>query len=298
MNISAILSSIDKSVLSEETASAIASAFETAVNEKVNARVNLEVEKAVKNLDEDHASKLKNLIEAIDKDHTEKLKQVVEAVTANHTSKLENIAKFYRKAVNEKAEKFSEKVVEEMSNYLDLYLDKIIPQEQLREAVNNTSARVQLEQIKKIVALDPSTLNEGVKKVVIQGKNVIDTLKKQLKESVEENAKLNTKIQTTQAALLLEKKTKGIPSSKKDFIVKILCDKSPEYINENFNYVVEMFEREERNVSAKLATQASKEAVTKNAKTPSLVKESTETKTQPQGLGQLNDYLGVLKSFK
>ena len=123
-NFSKILSKVDSSVINEETAKEITEAFESAVQEKATARVQLELESALSKQDEDHATKLQKLLEAIDTDHTEKLQKVVSAITENHTEKLKNLVSFYRKALNEKAESFSNKIVGEISNYLDIYLEK------------------------------------------------------------------------------------------------------------------------------------------------------------------------------
>jgi len=71
MNIKSILENLDKNVISEETATSIAEAFEAAVNEKAESRVKLEVESVTSKIDEDHANKLKKLLEAIDTDHPE-----------------------------------------------------------------------------------------------------------------------------------------------------------------------------------------------------------------------------------
>ena len=296
MDITAILKNIDKSVLNEASATAIADAFETAVNEKVAAQIGLEVEKALKEQDEDHAGKLKKLVEAIDKDHTQKLEKVVEAVSNNHLGKMQNLVSFYKKAINEKAETFSNKIVEEMSNYLDLYLDKIIPQEQLSEAVANISARNQLNEIKKIISFDPSSLNEGFKQIVIEGKNKIDNLQLQLNNVYKQNIELNEQVKATKASLLIEQKTKGMPSSKKEFVTKLLSDKTPDYIMENFNYVVNMFEREERTTSNNLVRSAQQDAVSKDAKVvrPQMVSESVSV---PSG-DQVTSYLENLKKVK
>jgi hypothetical protein len=296
MNIATILENIDKEILNEESAKAIAEAFESAVNEKVSARVGLEIEKALNEQDEDHAKKLKALVEAIDTDHTAKLQKVVEAVSVNHANKLEKIVSYYRKAINEKASSFSNKIVEEMSNYLDLYLDKLVPREQLSEAVANTAAKQQLEQIKKIVSLDASALNENFKKIVVQGKSKIDRLQAQLNEAHEQNIALNKAAQSAKVALLIEQKTKGMVASKKQFISKILSDKSVEYINENFNYVVNMFEREERASSNDLVSEASQAAVSKGAKViyPQVMTESVNAPSN----NQVNDYLTGLKRVR
>jgi hypothetical protein len=271
MDLSSILKNIDSNVLNEETATAIAEAFTSAVDEKVNAKISLELESALSKQDDEHASKLEKLLEAIDNDHSEKLETVVEAINLSHTSKLEKLVSYYRAALNEKAENFSNKVVEEISNFLDLYLEKAIPQVQLDEAVANTTAKQQLEQIKNILAFDPSSLNEDVKNLISQGKNKIDELQAQLNESYNENLTLTHQLTNAKSALLLEEQTKGMRSTKKNFIIKILSDKAPEYISENFNYVVEMFEREDKETSASLVEEAKQTSVSKDARVPASV---------------------------
>jgi hypothetical protein len=294
MDISSIIKNIDTNVLNEETASAIAEAFESAVNEKVDSRLTLEVESALSKQDEDHAVKLESLLKAIDEDHSEKLGKVVSAINENHAGKLEKLASFYRKALNEKAQAFSDKVVEELSNFMDVYLEKSIPQNQLEEAVANTNARKQIEQIKSIISFDPSTLNEDVKNLITQGKGKINELQNQLNESFKENIELHEQLKEAKASLILEKKTKGMPSSKKSYVSNLLSDKSPEYIEENFNYVVEMFEREEKEASTSLVEEAKGKAFSKDAKVPKAV--VTESSTVESN-APVNGYLSALQGI-
>lgn len=293
MNISAILSKLDNGVLSEDSANDIASAFEAAVNEKVNDRISLEIEKALNEQDEDHALKLKNLIEAIDKDHTEKLNQVVEAINENHTEKLVKVVNHYRSVLNEKAERFSNKVVEEMSNYLDLYLDKIIPKEQLSEAVANTYAINQLEQVRKIVGFNPAAVNEDIKNVVINSKLAIENLQEQLNKSYRENIELNQSINNIKTSLMLEQKTKGMTPTKRNFITKILSDKTPSYIEENFKYVADMFESDQRSSRNSIIEEATATSITKGATVPKPTVEQIST----QSFNPVDNYLSALSEI-
>ena len=291
MDLTNILKNIDASVLNAETASAIAEAFSTAVDEKVNARITLEVESALGKQDVEHAERLQNLLEAIDKDHAKKAQAAINAINENHAAGLNKVVKYYRTALNEKAEKFSNKVVEELSNFIDLYIEKAIPQVQLDEAVANTTAKNQLAKIREILSFDPSSLNEDVKNLISQGKKKIDELQGQLNESYKENLALNEKVKAANASLLIEKKTKGMPYSKKEFITKILSDKSPEYISENFNYVVEMFERDEKSASSSLVEEAKQSSITKGAVVPKATPVITEKATAVDG------YLTSLKEI-
>ena len=295
---SEILSKVDSNVINEETAKAITEAFEAAVEEKVNSRVSLELESALSKQDEDHAEKLKKLLEAIDSDHTEKLQKVVNTITENHTTKLEQLVGFYRKALNEKAEAFSEKIVNEISNYLDLYLEKKVPTLQLEEAVANTYARKQLQRIREMVGIDPETINEDVKSMVAEGKKKIDELNAKLNESYKENHELLEKLKVNETAILLEQKTKGMPTSKKEFVFNLLNDKDSSYIEENFNYVVEMFERSEEEKATDLVEEAKKKAVSRSASLPKekVVEESKAIETED--LAPVSGYLNELKRFK
>jgi hypothetical protein len=268
MNIKALLEKIDKEILSEETASAIAEAFEIAVNEKVDSRLKLEVENATSKIDEDHAEKLKTLLEAIDTDHTAKLEKVVEAINLDHTSKLENLTAYFRNALNEKADDFSNKMIDQVSNFLDITLEKLIPQDQLNEAVSNTYARKQLDKIRGLIGIDPDHVNDSIKGAITEGKEKIDELNEKLNESYKENEVLLGKIKSIEAKSILEEKTVGMPSVKKDFIFKLLNDKDSSYIQENFNYVVEMFERSEEETATELASEAKSKAQTFDAKVP------------------------------
>ena len=294
MDISMILKTLDQSVLNEETANAIAEAFDTAVNEKVQTKVSLELESVLLKQDQDHASKLENLIEAIDLDHCNKLKEVVDTINENHTSKLEDISEFYTTALNEKAQSFSDKIISEMSNYLDLYLDKNLPTQQLEEAVANTHAKVQLQKIKDILSIDPDTLNENVKTVLKKGSDQINNLQEKLNVSYNENAKISLELENLNSALLLEQKTSGLASSKKDYLKKILCDKSPSYIEENFNYVIEMFEKDDSSERTVLAEQAKTKSFSKDAKVPVVISESTD-KSNNNEFNPVSDYLTELR---
>lgn len=294
MNIKALLEKFDKDVLGEQEASAIAEAFESAVNEKVDSRLKLEVENALSKIDDDHATKLQKLLEAIDIDHTGKLEKVVNAINEDHADKLNKLVSFYRNSLNEKAEDFSNKMIDEVSNFLDITLEKLVPKEQLTEAVANTYARKQLDSIRNLIGIDPEHINDSIKGTISEGKGKIDELAEKLNESYRDNDVLLEKIKTIESKAVLNEKTQGMPSAKKDFIFKLLNDKDSSYIQENFSYVVEMFERSEEEAATELVKEAKQKAVTRTAKIPatSVVTESSTVNTDN---GVVSEYLTELK---
>ena len=296
MNIKDLIKSIDPDVITEETALAIAEAFESAVKEKTKSQVELEVNNALIKLDEEHATKLQKLIDAIDIDHTNKLQQVVNAINENHAGKLKTIINKYDRLVEDRAQQFSSKLVGEISNYLDLYLEKTIPSFQLEEAVANVYAKNALAKIKKIVSVDPEYINENVREALTTGKKAIDNLKGQLNESVKDNIKLNQELKSIKATLTLESKTKDLPARKKDYVTRLLGNRDAEYIEENFNYVVEMFEKDELETVETATANATARALTKDVApaSTSLIEESFDTVANST-TSSVSEYLTAMK---
>ncbi len=198
----------------------------------------------VEKIDQDHTAKLQKLVEAIDTDHAIKLKKLVERIDVKHTEMLKQIIEKYENTLNDEAKSFQERIVEEVSNYLDLYLDKTVPADQISEAVENIRAAKQIDEIRKIVGVSEEFVDTEIKEALVDGKNTIDSLRGELNEALKENVELNQKIKKAESHILIESKTADMPAEKKAFITKLLKSRAPEYIEENFSYVVDMFDRE------------------------------------------------------
>lgn len=259
MDFKQILKEQFKDLITEETLSTIHEAFEKAVNDKADQKAQLQVEasllkvdddhtqkleKLVEAIDEDHSAKLQKLVEAIDFDHSQKLNKVLTKIDEDHTQKLQHIVEKYENILNEEAKTFQERIVEEVSNYMDLYLEKTVPTNQINEAIENIKAQKIVNQIRQLVGINEEFVNGEIKEALVDGKKTIDSLKKELNEAIEVNTELNHKFNQVQSTLLLEQKTKDLPESAKGYVTKLLKGKSTEYILENYQYVVEMFDKE------------------------------------------------------
>jgi len=332
MNFKEILKEQFKDLVTEETLTTVYEAFEQAVNEKatqkaeqiseeklteqnekLQEKISLEVEAALLKVDEDHSEKLQKLVESIDADHTAKLQKLIEAIDTDHTAKLQKVLKKideshtemlqkvidkYENALVAEAKEFRDNMVSEVSNYLDLYLTKTVPTEQISEAVSNIQAKKTIDAIRDLVAIDENYIDGEVKEALQDGKKIIDSLKKELNEAVSTNTELNHKLNEVEANLLLEQKTKELPASAMKYVTKLLKGKSAEYIQENFQYVVDMHERElsekvetskEENVTRRIVESTDRPVVEEpleNEVAP-IIAESSSTK--------VGDYLNVMK---
>ena len=239
------LKKVADDVLTEETFEAIEAAFNESVEAKSEELAQLRVEKALVEQDEEHAVKLEKLLEAIDADHTKKLHRVVGAIDKNHSQKLVSLVEKFRTELDSDAGLFKESLVDNISNYLDLYIEKNIPAQDIKEATKNNHAATILETLRHSLSIDNAMQTESVREAVIDGKQQIDEAKEKADLLEEKNRLLAELVQKQDSQLALEKLTDGLPSAKKRHMEKVLSGKSADFINENFQYTLDMFEKSE-----------------------------------------------------
>lgn len=225
--------------LSEDTKKEIQNAIEQKADEKAQ----LQVEKALMEQDEKYSSKLKQLLEAIDKDHVKKLKRVVEAIEVDKTAKLKKVVKKYEQALNEDAKTFKNELLESISNYLDTYLDEVIPAEEIKAAVRNKKALSALETMRNFLAVDTAVQKESIKQAIIDGKNQINEASTKLESVVTENSALKNELAKTKAAMIIEQRTANLSDQQKKYVKQVFANKSAEFIGENFDYTLKLFDR-------------------------------------------------------
>jgi hypothetical protein len=276
-------------VLTDETLTAIEEAFDT--------KVKLSVDAALIEQDDIYAGKLQTLIKTLDNDRAKKMMRVVEAVDKSNASKLVKIVKMYERDSKVEAKKFKKVMVESISAYLDEFLKESINQKDLAQAVKNKTAYNVLENLQKVLGVDTSVMNPEVQTAVIDGKTQISKLQKENVELKKQFKALYEQNQKTEVGSLLESKISKFPESKKGFLKRALSDKSVKFIEENFDYTVRLFDKQEK---SKLQT-LKEDAINKREFKPDFVsapkKEKViEEKVNNNSLKQ--DYLNVLSRGK
>lgn len=226
-----------KKVLTEESV--------TEVERAIQGKIKLAVEAALANQDDLYANKLQGLITAIDKDHSRKLKKVVESIDINNTSKLKKVIKFYERSLSKDASKFKTKIVESISDYIEEFLNEAVPHKQILEATKNNTAMQVLSNLRKLLAVDATVMKESVKEAVLDGKQQLDKMSRALKKIKKENELLREAYTKTKTELILENKTAKLPSKKAEYLKRVLSDKTPKFIEENFEYTAKLFDRKE-----------------------------------------------------
>jgi uncharacterized coiled-coil protein SlyX len=252
-----------KNLFTEDVQAILTDETLTAIEEAFNAKVESAVEAALLEQDELYATKLQTFYTAIDKDHSKKMKRVVESVDKSNASKLVKIVKLYERDHSMDATKFKKSLVESISEYLEEYLVETVGAKDLAQAVKNKTAYNVLENMRKVLSIDSVMMKESVQEAVIDGKNQITELQKENAELKKQFKALYEQNKKTEVTSLLEAKVSKFPEAKKNFIKKALEDKSLEFINENFDYAVRLFDKQEKTKLTTLKEEALKKRVVK-----------------------------------
>lgn len=256
-NIMAVLKEATDGLLTEESLKAIEVAFTQAVEQ----RTTLNVEAALVKQDGEYASKLKTLLEAIDKDRATKLKKVIEAVDSNNAAKLQKVVKKYKSALAKEAADFKKSLVGSISKYLEVYLEQAIPQNFINEAVLDRKAQTVLNNLRQHLAVDSSLMKESVRGAVIDGKRQLNEAQSELEKATKYVQTLEEELDKLRANLVFVEKTQNLPAKKRDYVRRVLAGKTSEFISENIDYTINLFEKSETDHVDSLREQAMKDIV-------------------------------------
>lgn len=234
-----------KSLLTEDAAQTLSEESIQVIEQAFKEKLDLTVEAALAKQDDLYASKLETLIKALDKDHTVKLTRVVEAIDRNNFAKLNKVVKRYERVLNQEASKFKSTLVESISNYLEEFIDEAVPTQAIMEATKNKTAIKVLDNLRKVLAVDSALMSESVQSAVVDGKQQLDTLSEKVTKLEKENALLKEHYTKTKSALILEEKVAGLSDKQKEYVKRVLGDKTPKFIEENFDYTLRLFKKQE-----------------------------------------------------
>jgi len=290
-NITKVLKEATKDILTEDVLKEIEAAFNNTVNE----RVTLHVEKALAEQDADYSKKLETLVEAIDTDHTNKLKKVVEAVDSDRAAKLKAVVEKYEAALNKEAAELKTSLVDKISKYLDIYLEEKLPTATVNEAVKNKRAMTLVEDLRRVLSVDMALAKDSIRDAVVDGKTKLDEAAKQLEAANKQVTELSEENKKLSSKLVLEEKISNLDEDKKAYMKKMLSGKSVEFIKENFNYTLNLFEKTEEERLTNLKTEAVTESVSTKIDRPVIEEKVSEPVVSVDP--SFNVYMHELKKY-
>lgn len=267
---------------------AVLTDIENAFNSRLEEKTKIHVDKALLEQDELYSAKLEQLLEAIDTDHSAKLEKVVEAIDKDRAAKLKAVVTKYENTLSEDAEAFKAELVESISDYLDAFLEESVPTAEIKEAVRNKKAITVLEGLRKHLAVDSALEKQSIKDAVSDGKNQINEANTRLESALQEKDAVLEELNSLKSDLLIEQKTSKLDERTNKFVRKMLDGKSYDYIVENFDYTLKLFEKKEESRLESLKTEALEDTSKSDVLQEKVVVESTTPD---------NPYMSELKKY-
>ncbi len=210
-------------------------------------------------MDETHAEQTKTILErmestfndyrkSVDEDHCKKMLQVKTTLEESYGKKLLMVKNLYDNAIQKEAVQHRDTLVESINTYLDDYLEKAIPQKIVEEAAKNTYVQKQLDEARKVLGIDKKYISESLKQGIVEGKSQYEAL-------AQKNLELERQKLIAESKALIVEKTANLPIEQAKFVKAQLEGKSPDYIERNISYVLEMYARKEKTEKSTLLSE-------------------------------------------
>lgn len=271
-----IFEKVDSDILSEDVLKSLTSLIEGKISKKVEERSTLEVESALKLQLEKFEKASGVVIQRIDEDHLGKIRQVVEHLNKSHTDKLIQIKEGYEKIIKETAVSNRDSIVEGINDFIDMYIEQNLPREQIAEAARNQFAMKQIDEARRILGIDDKFIKNNVKEALVDGKRQVDKL-------IKENTDLKRHRIVEESNNILSKKVSNLPANVAKFVRSRLEGKSPEFIKENFQYVIDLYKRSQKQEkTAALINENKNLNVDRTRVADEILKEQKEIRTSNQ----------------
>lgn len=295
-----IKQALGEGIISDELAERITAMFNEAVERQVDARVGMAVDNELEKMDESHAEMLQKLMDSMDRDHTAKMKGLLEAMDRNYSKKLIAVAEKYERELHESASALQDDMNQRISTFLEMYLDKTFPKDMLVEACNNTRAAHQLAKIRDLVGMDASFIDSSVKEAIREAHDKMEAMNATINEKDATIKSLTEAKEASDAQLMLERKTIGLSPDKRDFVKARFNGRSVQDIEANFDYVLEMYNKNERDrrESARAASIVESNVVKSKIDRPkNVIAEKVEDRTSQKYAGDVSACLEGLSEM-
>ena len=113
----------------------------------------------------------------------------------------------------------------------------------------------------------------------MDGKQQISEASSKLDEVVTENSELKSQLEAHKASRVLNELSAKLPDYKRKYVAKVLGNKNAQFIVENFNYTLELFDKETQKQNEVLKQEAQTQVVASTVEPEVIAEEVVEEST-------------------
>lgn len=259
-----------------------------------------EIEEVTTAKDDEKAKAVESALEEQDKEYTEKMSELVEAIDKDRSAKLDEIVTKYESNI------VNDKLVEQVSQYFDKYLEEVRPEETI---VNECTARRHerlFSEMRTMLAVNDDYVQNEVAEAIFDAKSQLDEKDNKIKELMSTNEIVSEQVKQMEAVSLLESKVQDLTPKERAFIETRFDGCTASVIEEKFDEAVKAFKKDEMDRLKKLTKKSSSKVKSKikpienvqETKKPSKAKvmtESTDGVIDKSADGFIDEYANMCK---
>jgi len=192
---------------------------------------------------------------------------IYKAVKAKAKDAFMEAVNLVRAETQSDAKEFKKDITEKLSDYLDSTMNKLVPDEIIKEAAEAKHYKALVEKVKEVIVIDEVTKDREVREAVNDANDIMKKLKMNNNKLMKEKIRMHKRCKEVEAELHLEKKVKGLTDSQKAFVTEALKGKEAGEIDELFESTIKMMREKDTKSQGKPAMQ------TKTVTDPRIIKE-------------------------
>jgi hypothetical protein len=195
------------------------------------------MKEVLEHVDHVHYNKMKTVLEALDADRSEKLQMIESKIDQDHTAKLQNIINMYESS-------YKDTMIEDVSNYLDVYLEEVLPEDKAIDMAKVARYDVIFSEMRKLLVVTDQFVNSEIKEAVEDAKTQLDEKTDTINELMLEKVAMAKEIGRLEAKSLLGEKTQNMTDGEKAYITKFFEGACIEDINQRLDEAVRAYEND------------------------------------------------------
>ena len=154
---------------------------------------------------------------------------------------LESIKAKYTEALRTDAEKFKASLAKNIERFIESKIGNIVDYSIIKEAALNNTARIVLEGLRTQLGVDSALMKESISGPILEAREKMTKALSYIKKLKEENQRLEESLYNSEANLLIESRTAKLPEAEASHMKRMLHGKDIKFINENFNYILDLY---------------------------------------------------------
>jgi cation transport regulator ChaB len=209
-------------------------------------QVQIAVESALHQYDDEAIKRIEALVEQINESHKVQLMNLMKKRKAIDLKKRTQLQESYNDSLIREANRFKMALASNIERFIEAKVSNIVNYSTIKKAARNNTARIVLEGLRKQLGVDSALMRESISAPIMEGKRELEKCRSYIRRLKEENVRLCESLNNSEANLLVENKVASLNEDAADYMRRMLKGKDIKFINEQFGYILGLYQDNQR----------------------------------------------------